>query len=303
MKVLVTGGTGFLGRHLVPDLQRQGAEVTIINSKNCNLVEKQNLLQFKGTKFDRIYHLAAWTRAGDFCLYHKGEQWIINQQINTNVLWFWREFQPNAVMIAMGTGCAYPPELDLKEENYMVGEPDSDLYTYAMTKRMLYTGLLALNHQFQMQYRHLIPSTLFGPKFDREDSHFIFDLIKKIVAGKTQGKPVALWGTGNQIRELIYIEDAVRLINLATEHCPNDLLNLGSGIGFSIRQYAEMICEIVGYDPAKILYDTTKWSGVSKKVFNPGKIKRLFNFQFTDLRQSLAETIRYDQSLPQEAAA
>lgn len=303
MKVLVTGGTGFLGRHLVPDLQRQGGEVTIINSKNCNLVEKQNLLQFKGTKFDRIYHLAAWTRAGDFCLYHKGEQWIINQQINTNVLWFWREFQPQAIMIAMGTGCAYPPELDLKEENYMVGEPDSDLYTYAMTKRMLYTGLLALNHQFQMQYRHLIPSTLFGPMFDREDSHFIFDLIKKIVAGKTQGRPVALWGTGNQIRELIYIDDAVKLINLATEHCPNDLLNLGSGIGFSIRQYAEMICEIVGYDANKIIYDTSKWQGVSKKVFNPGKIKRLFNFQFTDIRQSLAETIRYYQSLPQEAAA
>ena len=126
MKILVTGGTGFLGRHLVPDLQRQGAEVTIINSRNCNLVEKQNLLQFKDTKFDRIYHLAAWTKAGDFCLYHKGEQWIINQQINTNVLWFWREHQPQAVMIAMGTGCAYPPELELKEENYMVGEPDGD---------------------------------------------------------------------------------------------------------------------------------------------------------------------------------
>ena len=164
MKVLVTGGTGFLGRHLVPDLQRQGAEVTIINSHNCNLVEKQNLLQFKGAQFDRIYHLAAWTKAGDFCLHHKGEQWIINQQINTNVLWFWREFQPQAVMIAMGTGCAYPPELVLREENYMVGEPDRDLYTYAMTKRMLYTGLLALHHQFGMQFRHLIPSTLFGPK-------------------------------------------------------------------------------------------------------------------------------------------
>jgi GDP-L-fucose synthase len=300
MKILVTGGTGFLGRHLVPDLQRQGAEVTIINSRNCNLVEKQNLRQFKDAKFDRIYHLAAWTKAGDFCLYHKGEQWIINQQINTNVLWFWREHQPQAVMIAMGTGCAYPPELDLQEENYMVGEPDRDLYTYAMTKRMLYAGLLALNHQYGMSYRHLIPSTLFGPKFDRADTHFIFDLIKKIVAGKTQGQPVALWGNGHQIRELIYIDDAVKLINLATEQCPNDLLNLGSGVGHTIREYAAMICEIVDYDPAKIIYDTDKWSGVPKKVFNPGKIKRLFNFQFTDIRSALAETIRYYQSLPPE---
>lgn len=296
MKYLVTGGTGFLGRHLVPFLEKQGAEIVIINTKNCNLVEKNNLLQFKDEKFDRIYHLAAWTKAGDFCLHHKGEQWIINQQINTNILWYWYEFQRQATMIAMGTSCAYPPELDLKEENYMVGEPDRDLYTYAMTKRMLYTGLLALNHQYGMQFRHLIPSTLYGPRFDREDSHFIFDLIKKIIAG-TKGERVVLWGTGNQIRELIYIDDALRLIDLATGHCPNDLLNLGSGIGYTIRQYAEMICEIVGYDPAKIEYDTTKFAGVPKKFFNTEKIERLFQFKFTDIRQGLTETINYYQKL------
>jgi GDP-L-fucose synthase len=293
MKALVTGGTGFLGRHLVPDLQRQGIEVTIINTKNCNLTQKENLLQFKDEGFDRIYHLAAWTKAGDFCLHHKGEQWIINQQINTNILWYWHRFQPKAVMIAIGTGCAYPPELELREENYMVGEPDRDLYTYAMTKRMLYTGLLALNHQYGLQYRHLIPSTLFGPKFDREDSHFIFDLIKKIVAGKIQGVPVALWGTGDQVRELIYIDDALKLIDLATEHCPNDLLNVGSGVGHTIREYAEMISKIVGFDPGRIQYDTTKFSGVPKKVFNPAKINRLFQFKFTPIHEGLAKTIEY----------
>jgi GDP-L-fucose synthase len=299
MNVLVTGGTGFLGRHLVPDLQRQGSEVTIINTRNCDLVEKRNLLQFADTRFDRIYHLAAWTKAGDFCLYHKGEQWLINQQINTNVLGFWREYQEKALMVSMGTGCAYPPELELKEENYLVGEPDHDLYTYAMTKRMLYVGHLSLHHQFGMKYNHLMPSTLFGPGFDRADSHFIFDLIKKIVAGKRHGTPVALWGTGSQIRELIYVDDAIKLINLAVEHCPNDILNLGSGRGYSIRHYAEMICEIVGYDPAKIIYDTTKWSGVSKKVFNTDKINRLFpDFIFTDIRVALTETIRYYEALP-----
>ncbi len=298
MKVLITGGTGFLGRHLAPDLERQGAEVTLINSRNCNLTEKGNLLSFKDTRFDRIYHLAAWTKAGDFCLHHKGEQWIINQQINTNLLWFWREFQPQAILIAMGTSCAYPPEMVLREENYMVGEPDRDLYTYAMTKRMLYVGLQALHHQFGLSYRYLMPSTLFGPQFDREDSHFIFDLIKKIIAGKRQGKPVALWGTGQQVRELIYIDDAIKLINLATAHCPNDLLNLGSGQGHSIREYAEMICEIVGFDPARITYDTTQFQGVPKKVFNTDKIKRLFHFEFTPIRQGLAETIRYYESLP-----
>lgn len=292
MKYLITGGTGFVGRHLVPHLEKLGGRLTVLNTKNCDMTHKENLARFSDVQFDRIYHLAAWTKAGDFCLYHKGEQWIANQLINTNLLWYWRTYQPQAVMIAMGTGCAYPPELELKEENYMVGEPDRDLYTYAMTKRMLYAGLLALNHQYGMSFRYLVPSTIFGPSFDQEDSHFIFDLIKKIVGGKTRGEKVVLWGTGDQIRELIYVKDAIRLIDLAVERCPNDILNLGSGVGYSIRQYAGMICEIVGYDPALIEYDTSKWAGVAKKVFNARKVERLFQFQFTDIRKALAETVR-----------
>ena len=297
MKCLVTGATGFLGRHLVPFLEKKGIEIVGIHSKNCNLVDKENLLQFKDEKFDRIYHLAAWTKAGDFCLYHKGEQWVTNQLINTNLMWYWQKFQPKASLVTMGTSCAYPPELDLAEPNYMVGEPDRDLYTYAMTKRMLYEGCRALYHQFGMQYHYLIPSTLYGPLFDAADTHFIFDLIKKIWAGKNKDEPVTLWGTGSQVRELIYIEDALKLIDLSTEHCPNQLLNLGSGIGFSIREYAEMICEIMGYDPKNIIYDTSKWSGVSKKVFSTEKVNRLFKIEFTAMRTGLAETIRYYEEL------
>ena len=120
-KVLVTGGTGFLGTHLTTALKEHGYDVTVIHSGNCDLTRADSLNQFNGTQFDEIYHLAVWTQAGDFCLYHPGEQWLINQKINTNMLSWWQEKQPSAKMICMGTSCSYDPMFPLKEEYYLSG--------------------------------------------------------------------------------------------------------------------------------------------------------------------------------------
>ena len=94
----------------------------MINSKNCDLTNYKNLIKFSKIKFDLIFHLAAWTQAGDFCLKYPGKQWLINQQINTNILKFWYEFQNKAKMIIIGTSCSYSDNLPLTEENYMKGE-------------------------------------------------------------------------------------------------------------------------------------------------------------------------------------
>src|SRR5689334_18349859 len=122
MRNLVTGATGFLGRRLCARLEADGQTVVGIASRQADLRVQGTLDRFSGP-FDYVFHLAAWTQAGDFCLKHPAEQWLINQQINTNVLDWWQRMAPEAKLIAMGTSCSYDPQLPLIEENYLAGSP------------------------------------------------------------------------------------------------------------------------------------------------------------------------------------
>ena len=103
MKVLVTGASGFLGTTLCKRLESEGFDVIRSNSTICDLTKQKSLEIYSKKKFDKIFHLAAWTQAGDFCLHHPGEQWIINQKINSNILSWWCENQPQAKLISIGT--------------------------------------------------------------------------------------------------------------------------------------------------------------------------------------------------------
>ena len=293
-KVLVTGISGYLGRHLNNGLEQLGWDIYESNTKVANLMNDKNLHIYNDVKFDYIFHLAAHTKAGDYCLYHKGEQFEINQTINTNILKYWREHQSQAKMIAMGTSCSYTPTMKMSEENYMIGEPDEGLYTYAMTKRMLLVGLNSYAEQYGLAFSYYIPSTLNGEDFDLNDSHFIFDLIKKIYRGKHYGEDVILWGDGYQKRELIYVKDAINIM-LNTLYLDRKLiLNLGVGYEYIIREYANIISSIIGYDSNKIIYDESKYVGVRSKKLETDKLVNLYpEVKFTSLNEGLNNTINY----------
>jgi len=293
MNILVTGGTGFLGTHLVNRLENLGHKVYISNTKKYNLDKIENLYELNDISFDYIFHLAAATKAGDYCLTHQGEQWENNQLLNTNMLIYWKDHQPQAKLISMGTSCSYPADLPMTEENYLVGLPGKDLYTYAMTKRMLLTGLMAFEKQYGLKWLCFIPSNLYGPGFDEHDNHFIFDLIRKIYNGKNYGDEVELWGDGYQRRELIYVDDAIdAMLNLLNEE--NQIFNLGSSNDLPIRHYAQEICNSFDYDHDKIFYNIEKYVGVRKRKLEVDKVQELsLNYCNTSLAEGLKKTAQF----------
>ncbi len=296
-KVLVTGSSGFLGKKLIKKLEEQGIETVALTSKTANLTDCHSLEKAirQPESFDHIFHLAAWTQAGTFCDTHRGIQWIVNQQINTNMLAWWQQYAPQAKMVTFGTSVSYASENDLVETKYMDGQPYDKFYAYAMCKRMLLAGLECLQRQYGMNYLYLIPSTLYGPDYhlDGRQPHFIYDLIRKIIRGKMYGDTVTLWGDGEQRRELVYVDDFVATMLALNNKASNDIFNIGGGIDFSIKDFAQIICEIVGYDFNQIQYDTTQYVGARSKILDVQKYQHVLpeNISRTDLRTGISNTI------------
>jgi GDP-L-fucose synthase len=294
MRIIITGSTGFLGTALCTFLESKGHHLTRLDSKNCDLRWENSLDAFSTEQYDLIFHLAAWTQAGDFCLRHPGEQWIINQQINTNVLAWWERSQRQAKLVYMGSSCVYAPESGLAEAEYMLGEPIDSLYTYAMTKRMLYQGARALSLQYGLKYLCAVPSTLFGAGYhtDGRQMHFIFDLIRKIIRGKEYGEKVVLWGNGDQRRELVLVDDFVSILWQLTEQFENEIFNIGGGEEYSIRKFAQLICERVGYQSDLIEYDSSRYVGAKSKCLSVEKLRQaLPQYKLNELSIGLGKTI------------
>ena len=284
MKILITGSTGFVGKHLIKKLKDH--EITEINSSNFT-----SMWSLDKNSFDVIIHLAVKTAAGGYCQEHPGEQWIVNSSINADMLAYWAQYQQRATMITFGSSCGYSNDVEKIEKNYLKGEVEKGYEVYGNIKRNLLVGLNALKKEFQMDSYYLIPSVFYGPEYDIKDKHFIFDLIRKIVTAKNGGEEVILWGDGTQERELIYIDDAVDLI-IACINNPDapKMFNLSSGKTYTLKEYAQTICDIVDYDYNLIKWDTDAFIGSpSKKLINT----YLQDYKFTPLKKGLKNTIKY----------
>jgi len=293
--IFITGGGGFLGKHLILRLKKHGHFVDFPNSKEVDLCTPNSLTKIK-KKYDEIYHLAAWTQAGDFCLKNQASQWIKNELINSSIIRWWVEKQKKAKLIFIGTSCCYDERSDFLEENYLSEKPHPSLATYAMTKKNLLQAAIACQSQHKMKWLSFVPSTLYGINYisNNKQNHFIFDLINKILRGKFLNKKVTLWGDGNQKREIIHVNDFIENMFLINSISENNLYNIGSGNSYSIKYFSKIICMIVNYDFKKINFDKKKYVGAKFKELSIRKVLKInknYKKNLSNLYNGLKEVI------------
>lgn len=295
MKILITGGSGFLGGYLYSKLVNKKNKIISLSSKDLDMRNPNNFIKLKNIKFDKIFHLAAWTQAGDFSVKNPGLQWVNNQLINTNLLKWWHKEQSKAKLISIGSSCVYSSGKNLKEKDYITATPREELLAYGMSKKMLHIGKVSLAKQFKLKYLSVVSSTLYGPNysiFDRTP-HFIIDIIKKILIAKRKNQTVELWGDGNQKRESMHVADFVNQLILCEKKINNDIINIGPGFDFSIKQWVKIICKIENFDFKNVLFNKNRYTGAKEKKMSITKLKKILpNYKNINVTKGLEETIQ-----------
>jgi GDP-L-fucose synthase len=294
-RALVTGGSGFLGTHLVEQLQDDGHEVIVPRSHEYDLQRADDAARlFDESAPEVVYHLAALAGGIGANRAEPGRFWYANLVMGAYVLEQSRLHDVGKVVM-LGTICEYPKfaRVPFREDDLWDGYPEETNAPYGIAKKAHLVGGQAYRDQYGMNVVHLLPVNLYGPRdnFDLETSHVIPALIRKMTAGDEK---VVLWGDGSPTREFLYVEDAARGIALAGEQYDDpEPVNLGSGDEISIRELAELTAELTGFE-GEIEWDTSKPNGQPRRQLDVSRARERFGFEAeTPLREGLATTIAW----------
>ena len=298
-RVLVAGGTGFLGRNVVRELQTVSANVTGFGSSECDLRSRPEIDRLLDeTMPDAVVHLAAVTGGIGANRAEPGSFFYENAIMGIELLEACRTHGVGKVVVA-GTVCSYPKytKVPFREEDLWAGYPEETNAPYGLAKKMLLVQSQAYREQYGMNAIHLLVVNLYGPgdNFDLATSHVIPAMIRRFVEAERNGSPeVVLWGDGSATREFVHVRDAAEAFRLALERYDGgDPVNVGSGSEISIRDLAEKVAALVGYD-GTISWDTTKPNGQPSRRLDTSRARTLFGFEArTTFDEGLAETIAW----------
>jgi GDP-L-fucose synthase len=306
MRVLVTGGGGFLGSHVVERLQAKGLEPFVARRRDYDLTREADAERlFADARPELVFHLAAEVGGIGANRASPGRYWYANLLMGAHVLEQARAHGVGKVVVA-GTVCAYPKftPVPFHEDDLWDGYPEETNAPYGVAKKALLVGAQAYREQYGLNAIFLLPANLYGPRdhFHPTNAHVIPDLIRKMVESRDE---VVLWGDGSPTREFLYVDDAAGgLLAAADRYDGVEPVNLGTGSEISIRELAELIAELTAFG-GEIVWDTTMPNGQPRRSLDTSRARELFGFEArTSLREGLERTIAwYRASLPQESSA
>lgn len=299
--VMVTGGTGFLGSHVVEKLKQRSDDIDVFvpRSNEYDLRERAAIRRaFIKSRADVVLHLAATVGGIGANSENPGQYFYDNSIMGIELLEMARKFNVEKCTI-LGTVCAYPEhtEVPFSETDLFNGYPEETNAPYGIAKKSLLTQSRAYRKQYNFNSIYLLPVNLYGPRddFDLKTSHVVPAIIRKCVEARKRGhESITAWGTGEPTREFLYVEDAAEGILDATEqYNRSEPVNLGSGREISIRELVEMITDMTGFE-GNVEWDTSKPDGQMQRRLDVSKAKKCFGWQApTDFETGLRKTVNW----------
>lgn len=299
-KVMVTGGSGFLGSFIVESLERRGHEVSVPRSKDYDLTDLESTRSaISDLSPDLIVHAAADVGGIGYNQLFPADIFANNLRMACNVMQAASESSIEK-LVNVGSACAYPGEVDglMKEDSFLEGAMHPSVEVYGLSKRALYLGAEAYRQQFGLNSIFLVITNLYGPKdkYNPKDSHVVAAMIRRFVEAVDDDVPgVVCWGTGSPTREFMYAADcAEAIVEAAESYSGIEPLNIGTGVGTTIKDLAELTAKAAGYD-GTIDWDSSKPDGAMYKVLDVSRMDKALNgFKATtSIEDGLKQTVEW----------
>lgn len=297
-RIIVTGGSGFLGSHVVEKLRAAGcSSVTVPRSADFDLVQPQAVARlYEEARPDVVFHLAARVGGIGANQRNPGAYFHDNLLMGVNVLEQARNRGVGKIVL-VGTICSYPKfaSVPFKEDDLWMGYPEETNAPYGIAKKALIVMADAYRRQYGLNTICVLPVNLYGPRdnFDLESSHVIPAMIRKFSEAKNAGADeVVLWGDGSPTREFLFVEDCASALLLAAQRYDDSApVNVGAGFEISIRDLAAQIADAVGYR-GRIHWDVSRPNGQPRRMLDTTRAKLAFGFSATtSLATGLAHTL------------